>query len=125
MQSNGIVSLQSNYSVSETVERLQSVLREKGIKVFASIDQAAEAAAVGLTLRPTILVIFGDPRAGTPLMDSFPSLAIDLPLKALIWQDTEGKAWLSYNSPDYLQERHGLPQPPFVPVGALLAQALQ
>lgn len=125
MQDNGIVNLISSHSVSGTVERLQSILQEKGIKVFACIDQAAEAAAVGLSLRPTVLVIFGDPRAGTPLMESYPALAIDLPLKAVVWQDSDGQVWLSYNSPDYLQGRHGLPQKPFVPVAALLAQAAQ
>lgn len=120
---NGIVNLPSKYSVTETADRLQALLREKGIKIFACIDQAAEAHAVGLSLRPTQLVIFGDPRAGTPLMASFPSLALDLPLKALAWEDPEGKVWLSYNSPSYLQQRHNLPQEPFQPIGALLAQA--
>ena len=120
---NGIVNLPSKYSAVETIDRLQALLHDKGIKVFARIDQAAEAEAVGLTMRPTILLIFGDPRAGTPLMNAHPALAMDLPLKTLAWEDQEGKVWLSYNSPAYLQARYNLPEPPFVPVAALLTHA--
>jgi uncharacterized protein (DUF302 family) len=96
------------------------VLKEKGVKVFLRLDQTAEAIAVGLTLRPTVLIIFGDPQTGTPLMNLHPSLALDLPLKALIWQSEDGKLWLSYNSPEFLEKRHGLPTPPFHPVETLL-----
>ena len=124
-EERGIVSLPSPYPVGETLDRLEAALRAKGIKIFARIDQRAEAEQVGLTLRPTQLLLFGDPHAGTPLMAAFPSLAIDLPLKALAWEDEAGQVWLSYNSLAYLQQRHGLPQPPFGPVAALIETALQ
>jgi uncharacterized protein (DUF302 family) len=113
MNTNGIVDLACNHSVVETADRLESVLRAKGIKVFTRIDQAAEAKVVGLTMRPTVLLIFGDPAAGTPLMKRYPSLAMDLPLKALVWEAADGKVWLSYNSPEFLQQRHGLDSQPF------------
>ncbi len=99
----------SPYSVPDTVARLQSVLKEQGISVFALVDHSGEAGKVGLTMRPTQLLIFGNPRGGTPVMVAAPSLAIDLPLKALAWQDEQGKVWLSYNSPEYLQQRHAFP----------------
>jgi uncharacterized protein (DUF302 family) len=117
--------LACNRSVAETVDRLESLLKAKGIKVFARIDQAAEAKAVGLTMRPMILSIFGDPKAGTPLMTQYPSLAIDLPLKALVWESAEGGVWLSYNSPEFLQQRHGLDTQPFGAIGNLLQTATQ
>ena len=107
--SSGIVDLPSRYSVPETLARLQSILKEKGVTVFALIVHSGEAAKVGLEMRPTQLLIFGSPKAGTPLMVAAPSVAIDLPLKALAWQDGEGKVWLSYNAPEYLQQRHGIP----------------
>lgn len=107
--SSGIVDIPSRYSVPETLARLQSILKEKGVTVFALIDHSGEAAKVGLEMRPTQLLIFGSPKAGTPLMVAAPSVAIDLPLKALAWQDGEGKVWLSYNAPEYLQQRHGIP----------------
>ena len=110
MGANGIIDLPGNHSVPETVERLQSLLNAKGIKVFARIDQAAEARAAGLTMRPMVLVIFGDPKAGTPLLSRYTSIAMDLPLKALVWEDTDGKVWVSYNTPEYLRERHGFPE---------------
>lgn len=120
---NGIVDIPSRHSVGETIDRLQSLLAAKGIKVFARIDQAAEATAVGLSMKPTQLLIFGDPRAGTPLMNQTPSLALDLPLKALAWEDAEGKVWLTYNSPEYLQERHKLDFTPFPALENLLVSA--
>jgi uncharacterized protein (DUF302 family) len=86
------------------------LLKSKGVAVFALIDHSGEAEKVGLKMRPTKLLIFGNPKAGTPLMLASPSSALDLPLKILIWEDGEGKVWLSYNSPEYLKERHGLPQ---------------
>jgi uncharacterized protein (DUF302 family) len=92
------------------VERLTALLHAKGVTLFALVDHSAEAAKVGMTLPPTKLLIFGTPRAGTPLMLAAPSVAIDLPLKILVWQDAQGSAWLSYNSPAYLRERHGVPQ---------------
>lgn len=110
---NGIVTRASAYSVSETLDRLETALRQQGIKIFARIDQQAEAVNAGLTLRPTQLLVFGSPQAGTPLMNSFPTLALDLPLKALAWEAEDGKVWLLTNSPKYLQDRYGLPQPPF------------
>jgi uncharacterized protein (DUF302 family) len=120
---NGIVDLACNLSVVETVNRLESLLKAKGIKVFARIDQAAEAAAVGLTMRPMVLLIFGDPKAGTPLMNRYSSLAIDLPLKALVWESDDSKVWLSYNSPEYLRQRHSMVAHPFGPIGNLLQTA--
>jgi uncharacterized protein (DUF302 family) len=105
----GIVDIPSRYSVPETLARLQSLLKEKGVAVFALIDHSGEAAKAGLEMRPTQLLIFGSPKAGTPLMVAASSVAIDLPLKALAWQDAQGKVWLSYNAPEYLQQRHGIP----------------
>jgi uncharacterized protein (DUF302 family) len=105
----GIVDLASHQSVEETVERLQKILQAKGLKLFALVDHSGEAAAAGLRMPPTKLLIFGSGKAGTPLMLTAPSTAIDLPLKILVWQDSGGKSWLSYNSPEYLQERHGFP----------------
>ena len=101
------------------------MLKAKGMKVFARIDQAAEAKAVGLTMRPMVLLIFGDPKAGTPLMNRYPSLAVDLPLKALVWESPEGRVFVSYNSPEFLQQRHGLDAPPFGALGNLLQAATQ
>ena len=105
----GIIDIPSPYSVPETLARLQSILKEKGVTVFALIDHSGEAAKAGLEMRPTQLLIFGNPKGGTPLMVAAPSVAIDLPLKALAWQDAQGKVWLSYNAPEYLQQRHGIP----------------
>jgi uncharacterized protein (DUF302 family) len=106
---SGIIDVPSRYSVPETLARLQAILREKGLTVFALIDHSGEAEKAGLTMRPTQVLIFGSPKGGTPLMVAAPRLAIDLPLKALAWQDEQGKVWLSYNSPEYFQERHGFP----------------
>lgn len=125
LEESGIISLMSRYSVAESAERIMAALRAKGVTIFAVIDQSVEAEKVGLALRPTRLIIFGDPKAGTPLMEAAPSLAIDLPLKALIWEDAGGKVRVSYNSPRYLQRRHGLAREPFVSVGALLSQAIE
>ena len=105
----GIVDLPSRHSVPETLARLQSLLKENGVNVFALVDHSGEAAKVGLNMRPTQLLIFGNPKGGTPLMVAAPSCAIDLPLKALAWEDAQGKVWLSYNTPEYLQQRHGIP----------------
>jgi len=107
---NGILSKRSNHSVDETVERLKRILQANGVTLFTIVDHSGEAEKVGLKMRPTKLAIFGSPKAGTPLMVAAPSSAIDLPLKILIWEDQEEKVWISYNSPAYLQERHGLPQ---------------
>jgi len=105
----GIIDKPSNHSVHQTVEKLKNILQAKGVALFALVDHSGEAENVGMKMRPTKLLIFGNPKAGTPLMLSAPSIAIDLPLKILIWEDAQGKVWVSYNSPSYLQERHGLP----------------
>jgi uncharacterized protein (DUF302 family) len=102
-----LISKPSKYSVAETLNRLEAVVKAKGITVFARVDHSGDAEKVGLKLRPTQLLIFGNPKAGTPLMISAQSVAIDLPLKALAWEDASGKVWISYNSPAYLQQRHG------------------
>ena len=106
----GIVDIPSNHSVDQTVEKLRAILAAKGVSLFALIDHSGEAKKVGMKMRPTKLLIFGSPSAGTPLMLAAPSLALDLPLKVLIREDDNGRVWVSYNSPDYLKERHGLPQ---------------
>ena len=106
---HGIVSRPSNHSVDETVEKLKAILQAKGVTLFALVDHSGEAEKVGMKMRPTKLLIFGSPKAGTPLMQAKPSIAIDLPLKILIAEDEKGKVWVSYNSSAYLQQRHGLP----------------
>jgi len=108
-QNNGIIDVTSNHSVDETVDKLKGILQAKGVAVFAVVDHSGEAEKVGITMRPTKLLIFGSPKAGTPLMLAAPSVAIDLPLKILVSEDAQGKVWISYNSPAYLQERHNLP----------------
>jgi uncharacterized protein (DUF302 family) len=107
---NGMVQLSSPYTVPETLARLETIVQSKGLTIFARVDHSEEAAKVGLAMRPTQLLIFGNAKAGTPLMIASPGLAIDLPLKALIWEDGDGKVWLSYNSPDYLKQRHAIPE---------------
>jgi len=106
----GIIDKPSNHSVDQTVENLKGILQSKGIKLFALVDHSGEAEKVGMKMRPTKLLIFGSPKAGTPLMLAARSVAIDLPLKILVWQDDQGKVWVSFNSSEYLKERHGLPQ---------------
>src|SRR5258705_2752584 len=106
----GIINKPSSHSVEQTVEKLKNILQSKGVALFALVDHSGEAEKVGMKMRPTKLLIFGSPKAGTPLMLAAPSIAIDLPRKILVWEDDQGKAWISYNSPDYLRERHGLPQ---------------
>ncbi len=123
MTSSGIVDISSGHSVADTADRLEALLKAKGVKIFSRIDQAAEAKAVGLIMRPTVLLIFGDPKTGTPLMNRYPSLAIDLPLKALIRESSEDKVWLSFTSPEFLKQRHGLDILPFGPMVRLLEAA--
>jgi uncharacterized protein (DUF302 family)/uncharacterized membrane protein YidH (DUF202 family) len=108
--SKGIIDKPSNHSVEQTVEKLKNILQSKGVTLFALVDHSGEAERAGMKMPPTKLLIFGSPKAGTPLMLAVPSIAIDLPLKILVWEDAQGKVWVSYNSPDYLKERHGLPQ---------------
>ena len=107
---NGIVEIASKHSVDQTVEKLKGILQAKGVTLFALVDHSGEAEKVGMTMRPTRLLIFGSPTAGTPLMVAAPSIAIDLPLKILVTEDDHGKVWISYNSTEYLQQRHSLPQ---------------
>jgi len=108
-QGKGLLAVASHYSVDDTVNRLQAAFVEKGLQVFAVIDHSGEAQKVGLKMRPTKVVIFGSPKGGTPLMVAAPSLAIDLPLKALVAEDAAGKVSVTYNDPQYLKERHGVP----------------
>ena len=107
LDDKGMVHRSSPHSVPETLQRLESALAKRGIPVLARIDHSGAAAEVGLLMKPTELLIFGNAKAGTPLMLSAPTIALDLPLKTLVWEDGEGKVWVSYNSPEYLQERHG------------------
>jgi uncharacterized protein (DUF302 family) len=106
----GIIDTPSSHSVDQTLERLKRSLEAKGAILFALVDHSGEAEKAGMRMPPTKLLIFGSPKTGTPIMLAAPSAAIDLPLKILIWEDTEGKVWVSYNSAEYLQERHGIPQ---------------
>lgn len=106
---NGMVHLSSPYPVEETLNRLDSVLQSRGLTVFARIDHSGEAEKAGINMRPTRLIIFGSPKGGTPLMIASPTLAIDLPLKALVWEDAGGKVRVSYNSAEYLKQRHNIP----------------
>ena len=108
MAENGLVTLESAHNVKDTIDRFESGARSAGMTIFARIDHAAGARGVGLALRPTELLIFGNPKAGTPLMQSDQTIGIDLPLKALAWEDPAGKVWLSYNDPAWLAGRHGL-----------------
>ena len=117
LSADGVIDVKSSHAVKTTTDRLERALLSKGMTVFARIDHAAGAAAGGLELRPTELVIFGNPNVGTPLIQCQQSVAIDLPQKALIWQGPDNQVWLSYNDPNYLAERHAL--------GACGEQALQ
>jgi uncharacterized protein (DUF302 family) len=124
----GVVSKASAHSVEETIDRLEAVLREKHIHIFARIDQRAEADKVGLAMPAMELLIFGSPKGGTPLMIAEPTIGIDLPLKAMAWEDREGKIWLSYNAPEYLQDRFSIGDDlirNISGIGALVEQALR
>ena len=124
----GLVHLASAHSVEDTLQRLETMLRQHGVTVFASIDHSGEAEKVGLKMRPTKLLIFGNPKGGTPLMQARPTVAIDLPLKALVWEDEQGKVWLTYNDPTYLQSRHGIPAdllPNIAAADVLMAKAAE
>jgi uncharacterized protein (DUF302 family) len=107
---NGVESRRSSYAVEETVQRLRKLLDAKGVKLFTLIDHSGEAEKAGMHMPPTKLLIFGNPAAGTPLMLAAPELAIDLPLKILVWEDRQGGTWLSWNSPEYLVKRYGVPE---------------
>src|ERR1700756_3134803 len=106
---NGIIEIPSRHAVDQTVRRLKEILAAKGVTLFALVDHSGEAEKVGMKMPATKLLIFGSPKAGTPLMLAAPSIAIDLPLKILVWEDSAGKVHVSYNSPGYLKERHNLP----------------
>ena len=120
---NGIISIPSHHSVDETVKKAESAFAAKGIKLFGLIDHSGEAEKAGMQMLPTKLLIFGSPKAGTLLMLAAPSIALDLPLKMLVWQDSQGKVWISYTSTSYLKERHGAPQEPMENIAAIDALA--
>ena len=123
-----VVTKPSKYSVPETIDRIEKAVTAKGMKIFARIDHGGEAKNVGLDMRPTVLLIFGNPKGGTALMVARPTAAIDLPMKALAWEDKDGNVWLTYNSPELLSERHGVPADltsKLEPVGKLLEQAVE
>jgi len=121
MAADGLTTIRSNYGPRETMDRLEAAVKSKGLTVFARVDHAAGAAEVGLPLRPTEVLIFGNARGGTPLMQAMQTTGIDLPLKALVWQDESGSTWLAYNDPAWLARRHGLGQEVEVTVSALSA----
>jgi uncharacterized protein (DUF302 family) len=106
---NGVVRIDSHHSVAHTAERIEALLKERGIQIFAQIDFTADASKAGLTMRPELLLIFGNPQSGTPLMQSQPAVGLDLPLKALVWEDADGHVTIAYNEPQYVLQRHGLP----------------
>ena len=108
MAADGLTTVRSSYGPKETMDRLETEVKAKGMTIFARIDHAAGATEVGLSLRPTEVLIFGNPKGGTPLMQAVHTIGIDLPLKALVWQDASGSTWLSYNDPAWLAQRHGL-----------------
>lgn len=123
---NGLIDIPSNHSVDETVEKVKRQLKEKGVTLFVEVDHSGEAEKAGFHMLPTKLLIFGNPKAGTPLMLAAPSSAIDLPLKILVREDAEHRVWISYNSPEYLLKRHGIPDAllsTIAVVGKLAAQA--
>ena len=121
MAAEGLTTIPSSFGPQDTMNRLEAAVKAKGMTVFARIDHAAGASAVGLSLRPTEVLIFGNAKAGTPLMQSVQTVGIDLPLKALVWQDTSGDTWLSYNVPAWLAERHGLSSQTEAAVGVITA----
>ncbi len=121
----GVIEKTSKYTVDETIARLETIVKSNGMTVFDRINQAAAAKAVGLEMLSMELLIFGDPRAGTLLMKECPLLAIDLPLKALSWEDEKGQVRLAYNSPTYLQKRHGLEETPFWAISGLIDEAIR
>lgn len=125
---NGLIQVASRYSVDETMGKLKAAFTGKGMQIFAVIDHSGEAAKVGLKMQPTKVLIFGSPKGGTPLMVAAPSLAIDLPLKALVAEDAEGEVSVTYNDPEYLRERHGVPAElikNLAGAGALIAKAVE
>ncbi len=125
---NGLIRLSSSHSVAETIERIEAALLAAGIMIFARVDHSGQAAKAGLKMRLTQVLIFGSPKAGTPLMVAAPTLAIDLPLKALVAEDADGQVSVTYNSPEYLMNRHGVPAElieRIAGVGTLLKKAIE
>ena len=123
-----LVTKPSKYSVPETIDRIEKAVTAKGMQIFAKIDHGGEAEKVGLEMKPTLLLVFGSPKGGTALMVAKPTAAIDLPMKALAWEDGDGKVWLTYNSPALLQERHGVPTEltsKLDSIGQLMEQAVE
>lgn len=123
-----LVTKPSKYSVPETIDRIEKAITAKGMQIFARINHGGEAKNVGLEMKPTELLIFGNPKGGTALMVARPTVAIELPMKALAWEDKDGKVWLTYNAPELLKERHGVPAElaaRLEPVGKLLEQAVE
>jgi uncharacterized protein (DUF302 family) len=128
MDKNGLISVTSHHSVEETIQRLQAAFVAKGLQIFALIDHSGEAGKVGLKMPATKVILFGSPKAGTPLMVAAPSLAIDLPLKALVAEGADGKVSVTYNDPEYLRERHGFPADlikNLAGAGVLIAKAVE
>src|SRR6202162_6035281 len=128
MAGKGLLQVASPYPGDETEERLESIFGQRGVQVVGLIEHSGAAEKVGMKMLPTKLVIFGNPKGGTPLMVAAPRLAIDLPPKALVWEDEGGKVWITYNSPEYLQQRHGVPEDlikNIAVVGALVAKAVE
>ncbi|SIO50902.1 Uncharacterized conserved protein, DUF302 family [Bradyrhizobium erythrophlei] len=121
MAADGLTTLRSSYGPGDTMNRLEAEVKARGMTVFARIDHAAGATDAGLSLRPTEVLIFGNAKGGTPLMQSVQTIGIDLPLKALVWQDTSGVTWLSYNHPAWLAQRHGLAGETSTAIGNLSA----
>lgn len=128
VSAEGLISRPGPYPVGETLDRLEAVLRAKGVTVFARIDHGAAAARAGLAMRPAQVLVFGNPKVGTPVMNAAPTIAIDLPFKALAWEDATGRVWLSYNSAEYLARRHHVAEDvirPLAAIEALIAAALE
>lgn len=126
--SSHLVTKPSKYSVPDTIDRIEKAVTAKGMQIFTRIDHGGEAKKVGLEMRPTELLIFGNPKGGTALMVAKPTAAIDLPMKALVWEDQEGKVWLTYNAPELLEDRHGVLAElasKLIPVGKVLEQAIE
>ena len=121
MAVDGLITIRSSFGPEETMKRLEAEVTAKGLTIFAHVDHATDAAAAGLPLRPTNLIIFGNARGGTPLMQQSQTSGIDLPLKALVWQDEQGATWLSYNDPAYIAGRHGIGEPAKAAIGAMTA----
>ena len=121
MAADGLITIKSSFGPEDTMKRLEAEVKSKGLTVFAHVDHAAGASAVGLNLRPTDLIIFGNAKGGTPLMQQAQTVGIDLPLKALVWQDEQGVTWISYNDPAYLAGRHGVGEPAKAAIVAMTA----